>query len=538
MSGALDDRLAALADAVAIARGRLDDEPVDAAAAVVARAGARLGLGVEATVVALAGPTGAGKSTLFNVLAGEDLTRVGHRRPTTSAATAAVWGDVGDALLDWLEIPRRHQRPGGPEGLVLLDLPDFDSVEESHRVEVDRVVGLADLMVWVLDPQKYADGVLHERYLRPYAAYGDAMVAVLNQTDRLVPEARAACVADLEGLLAADGLAGVPVLPVSAATGDGLDALRDELERRVAAREAAVARLAADVDAFAAPLATACGTGRAGKIGRDERGALATALSDAAGVPSIVRAVAGSHRRAGGLATGWPYVRWLRRARPDPLRRLRLPGATTPEELPAGTRSSLPVATPVQRAQVEAAARGLATRAAGDLPDPWPRLVRGAALANEDALTDALEAAVASTDLRPRRPRWWRLAGVLQLALAAVTLAGVLWLLALAGLGFAQLEDVVPTPEYEGFPIPTLLAGGGALAGLLVGFLAGILVRAGARRRSRAAARALRAPVERVAEEHILAPVGAELDAHARLCEAVGRAQAGRSKRIRSLVTN
>ena len=241
-----------------------------------------------------------------------------------------------------------------------------------------------------------------------------------------------------------------------------------------------------------------------------------------------MRAVAGSHRRAGGLATGWPYVRWLRRARPDPA------AAPAParrhrrrQELPAGTRSSLPVATPVQRAQVEAAARGLATRAAGDLPDPWPRLVRGAALANEDALTDALEAAVASTDLRPRRPRWWRLAGVLQLALAAVTLAGVLWLLALAGLGFAQLEDAVPTPEYEGFPIPTLLAGGGALAGLLVGFLAGILVRAGARRRSRAAARALRAPVERVAEEHILAPVGAELDAHARLCEAVGTSAGG-----------
>jgi hypothetical protein len=196
------------------------------------------------------------------------------------------------------------------------------------------------------------------------------------------------------------------------------------------------------------------------------------------------------------------------------------------------------VATPVQRAQVEAAARGLAARAAGDLPEPWPRLVRGAALAREDALTDALESAVAGTDQRPRRPRWWQLAGALQLALAAVTLAGVLWLLALAGLGFAQLEDAVPTPEVEGFPVPTLLAAGGALAGLLVGFLAGILVRAGARRRSRAAARALRAPVERVAEEHILDPVAAELEAHTRLSEAVSRAQAGRPGRIRSLVTN
>ena len=538
MSRTLDARLGALADAVALARARLEDADVDAAAAVVARAGVRLGLGVEATVVALAGPTGAGKSTLFNALAGEELTPAGHRRPTTSAATAAVWGDVGDALLDWLQVPRRHQRPGGTDGLVLLDLPDFDSVEAAHRIEVDRVVGLADLMVWVLDPQKYADGVLHERYLRPHAGHGEAMVAVLNQADRLTPTALRECVADLGGLLAADGLAGVPVLAVSATTGMGLDALRDELERRVAAREAAVARLAADVDAVSAPLAAACGDGRAGTISRADRAALTAALSDAAGVPTIVAAVAGSHRRAGGLATGWPFVRWVRRARPDPLRRLRLPGAAVPAELPPGTRSSLPVASPVQRAQVEAAARGLAARAAGDLPQPWPRLVRAAALAREDAVSDALEAAVAGTDLRRRRPHWWRPAGALQLLLAGVTLAGLLWLLALAGLGFAQLGDAVPTPDVGGIPAPTLLAVGGALAGLIVGFLAGVLVRAGARRRGRAAARALQAPVERVADEHVLAPVRAELDAHAKLCDAVGRAQAAPTRRIRSLVTN
>ena len=104
-------------------------------------------------------------------------------------------------------------------------------------------------------------------------------------------------------------------------------------------------------------------------------------------------------------------MRWVRRARPDPLRRLRLPGAAAPAELPAGTRSSLPAATPVQRAQVDAATRALAARAAGDLPQPWPGLVRGAALAHEDALTAALERAVAGTDLRPRRPRWWRAGG-------------------------------------------------------------------------------------------------------------------------------
>jgi GTP-binding protein EngB required for normal cell division len=533
VSDGLDRRLSALADAAAIARGRLDGDAVAAAEAVVERAGRRLGLGVEATVAALAGPTGAGKSSLFNALSGTELATASHRRPTTSRATAAVWGDVGDALLDWLEVPLRHRREGEPDGLVLLDLPDFDSVELSHRIEVDRVVGLADLMVWVVDPQKYADGSLHEHYLRPFSSYGDAMVVVLNQADRLDSAALAACLADLRRLLAEDGLRGVPVLAVSAVTREGVDELEGLLEQRVAAREAAVARLAADVSTAASGLAAACGTGTAGAIGRSERAALTDAIAEAAGVPGVVRAVASAHRRRGALATGWPYLRWVRRLRPDPLRRLRLADRTGPAELEEGTagaalaasRSSLPEPTPVQRAQVETAARGLAGAAAGDLPDPWPGLVRGAALHDQDRMPERLEVAVRGTDLRVRTPRWWRIAGLAQVLLAVVALAGALWLLALAGLGYLQLGDIVPTPKVEGFAVPTLLLIGGVLLGLLVAFLAGLAIRAGARRRARVAERALRASVEAVGEEHVVAPVEAELDAHRRLCAALATAQ-------------
>src|SRR5699024_9899894 len=104
----LDARLAALAEAAELADGRLDPAAVDAARGVVRRAGERLGLGVEATVVALAGPTGAGKSSLFNALAGAELVATGVRRPTTAAATAAVWGEAPSALLDWLDVRLRH----------------------------------------------------------------------------------------------------------------------------------------------------------------------------------------------------------------------------------------------------------------------------------------------------------------------------------------------------------------------------------------------------------------------------------------------
>ena len=95
---------------------------------------------------------------------------------------------------------------------MLLDLPDFDSVERAHRIEADRLLDLVDLMVWVLDPQKYADKVVHRQYLAQYAHHRDITVVALNQADRLTRgPVDAGCLDDLRRILAEDGLAGVPV---------------------------------------------------------------------------------------------------------------------------------------------------------------------------------------------------------------------------------------------------------------------------------------------------------------------------------------
>ena len=109
-AASLDARVAGLGQAVEGGRGRLDDTVVAAAAAVVERAEARLRLSADHTVVALAGATGSGKSSTFNALCGLDLAAVGVRRPTTSWATACIWGaDPADGLLEWLDIPERHR---------------------------------------------------------------------------------------------------------------------------------------------------------------------------------------------------------------------------------------------------------------------------------------------------------------------------------------------------------------------------------------------------------------------------------------------
>jgi GTP-binding protein EngB required for normal cell division len=525
VSGELDRRLTALADAVELADGRLEPGAVATARAVTEKAGARLGLGIETTVVALAGPTGVGKSLLFNVLSGADLATVGRRRPTTSEGQAAVWGDGADPLLDWLEIGRRHRlADGNLSGLLLLDLPDFDSVESAHRLEVDRIVELADLVVWVVEPQKYADASLHERYLRPLRTHGAAMAVVLNQADLLSPGEIDVWRGDVSRLLSEDGLGSVPVLVVSARTGEGLESLRGLLAERVTARDAAVARLAADVTAAAQTLRERCGDGRPAGVQRADRGRLVAALEEAGGVALVVRAVDEAHRHRGAIATGWPFVRWLRRLRPDPLRRLRL--GERAEDDPQPGRTSLPTATEVQHAQVATATRHLADRAVGDLPAPWPTLARDAATENEGRVADRLDRAVGGVNLRVSRPRWWSVAALLQRLLAVAVAAGVLWLLVLAAFAWLRVDDVIPIPEVGGIPVPTGLLVGGALAGLLLAGLARLVNGAGARRRARAAARSLRPQIEEVAQELVIGPVERELEAHERLRSSLAAAGA------------
>ncbi|MDP9377853.1 MAG: 50S ribosome-binding GTPase [Actinomycetota bacterium] len=520
MSSGLDRRLTALAAAVEIADARLDPERVQAARTVVERAGQRLGLGLDATVVALAGPTGAGKSTLFNTMAGAELVPSGRIRPTTSSPTAVVWGEGAEPLLDWLEVPLRHPGAGDHlKGLVLIDLPDFDSVRVEHRLEVDRMIALVDLMVWVVDPQKYADSSLHDRYLKPLAEHRDSMLVVLNQADTLDPDGLAACRSDLARVLAADGLERVPVVAVSARTQAGLEEFKGLLRERVSRRQATLERLSADVSVVVNGLSESCGPSAARAVGEGGSERLVGSLEQAAGVPMVVRAVQRGHRHRGALATGWPFVRWVRRLRPDPLRRLRAGEAGN-----ADVRTSLPSATPAQKSLVSSAIRTLASGASEGMASPWPSLARSAAVSHEDELPVALDRVVAGTDLGMRAPRWWKLASLLQVLLVAVVAAGALWLLARAALSYLQLAELVPIPRVEGFAVPTLMLIGGVIAGLVLSFAARIANRVGARRRAARARTKLRERIRQVAADLVLDPLRTELEAHDLFCARLSEA--------------
>ena len=106
------------------------------------------------------------------------------------------------------------------------------------------------------------------------------------------------------------------------------------------------------------------------------------------------------------------------------------------------------------------------------MPEPWPRLVRDAAIARDVEVADRLDRAVAGADLSVSHPRWWSVASFLQKAFALALLAGGLWLFVLAVLGYLRVDEVVPLPEAYGIPIPTWLLVGGTLAGIAFAFLA------------------------------------------------------------------
>ena len=262
----LPGRLAALASVVQIARDRsgpggFSPELLAEAEVLLERAGERLRLSAAHTVVTLAGGTGSGKSSLFNALAGATFSPTAVTRPATRFAHACVWGMQGAApLLDWLGIERRYRYARASaldageaalNGLLLLDLPDHDSVA-AGAAAVDRLVSQADLMVWVVDPQKYADAAVHNRFLAPLARHATVTTVALNQCDLLTPQQAKDCEEDLRRLLDSEGYSEAHVLLVSAATGAGLDDLRQLLAEAVSARRTATDRIAADIDGIIA----------------------------------------------------------------------------------------------------------------------------------------------------------------------------------------------------------------------------------------------------------------------------------------------
>jgi len=514
----LPARLQALEEVVALADGRLDDALVNRARAVLSKARERLERGPDTVVAALGGGTGSGKSSLFNALAGEPLVRVGPVRPTTAHAASVAVGDPepANAVLDWLGVRHRHlaaPSTGLADGLVLVDLPDHDSVQVEHRAEVDRFVERVDVLVWVLDPLKYAQRALHEGYLKLLAAHARVVVVVLNHIDMLSRDDRAAVLHDLRGLLDAEGLGKARLLSTSARTGEGVDQLRAVLNDHVERRRAVAQRIAGDLGNVAGALATQVGAATHPELDAED---LVARVAVAAGVEPLAETGRQTYLDdANDASRPWLSARLGKRLRPlrRPLRRLGRPsGAVRQEVSPIGVRHAVLT---------------LADRAAADLPHPWPTRLHQAAAQVADSLADGVAADLDRVDVHDvRRRRWWRAFALVGTLLETAVLLGVVWLTMLAVVGWLQLPEP-PTPQLRGVAWPTVLLVGGAVVYGLVALARRRLVAAGARRhRARIVdglTQAVRATVETKALEPLRREVGAHADLAAALRSAAGR---------------
>ncbi len=247
--------------AVARAAGIASPDDIEQAAQVARRLRMRRDLLGDHLVIALAGGTGAGKSSLLNALAGSSVTVTSELRPHTDEPLAwapdEAWGPIGP-MLDELGIERRVVNETLP-GVVLVDLPDLDSVAAWHRRTVEQLLPQVDAVVWVFDPIKYHDPAVHHEFLRPLAAYADQFVFVLNKADRLGADTEAVC-ADLATILADDGFPESEILSTVAVAEPrlqvGIEPLRRYLTERLDVKRTAVGKIAEDIHGVARALAS------------------------------------------------------------------------------------------------------------------------------------------------------------------------------------------------------------------------------------------------------------------------------------------
>ncbi|MEV0471091.1 YfjP family GTPase [Streptomyces prunicolor] len=517
--GPLRSRLDALRELVGLSRTRLDSGTLAEAGRVLDEAAARRRLSGQHTVVAIAGATGSGKSQLFNSLAGVAISETGVRRPTTAAPIACSWSDGAATLIDRLGIPGRlRRRPlqsaemeAQLRGLVLVDLPDHDSAAVAHREQVDRVLALVDAVIWVVDPEKYADAILHERYLRPMAGHAEVMFVVLNQIDRLPGEAADQVLDDLRRLLDEDGIAlgeygepGATVLSLSALTGDGIPELREVLGQFVADRGAAARRISADVDAAAWRLRPVYATGRRTGLSEEARDEFAARLADSVGATAAGEAAERAWLRNANRACGTPWLRlwrWYNDRREPATGRLQV-RAQADEEATA-------------RQRVEQAVRTVADRASGGLPAPWAQAVREAAVRGAQGLPEALDELATRAGLpvgRPPRPGWWPAAVLAQASMTILQVVGGLWLVGQI-IGFMA----------PNLGVPVLLMVAGIIGGPLVEWSCRLAARGPARRYGLDAERRLREAAAGCGRARVLDPLAAELLRYREVREQYGR---------------
>jgi hypothetical protein len=326
-------------------------------------------------------------------------------------------------------------------------------------------------VVWVADPEKYRDAVLHDDYLRRWAPRLGRQLVVLNKSDRVGPEAERLR-AHLAASLRAEGIDKVDVAVTSAARDGDAHELRDWIADGVESKRVVTERIAADVHETVLDLATRAGVlADAGPLLTEERRAraLADVARGAAGIIDLAglerQAVAATRlaARPRGAGPFGPITTFLYRATgrdrvvADPegyLRRWR-------------ERGNLARATEPVRIMVADVLPRVPSEARGAIA----KLIDAEAL--RARVAGAIDAAVATriADVRAPTSLVWSAIGALQYIVTAALLFTGLWIAAVFFLHapFASVEVPVLGP----IPTPLIVLASLLLAGYLLARLLG-----------------------------------------------------------------
>jgi GTP-binding protein EngB required for normal cell division len=246
--------------ALAESTGVLDASSLEDVSRSAGEARLRLSYPEEVVVVALAGGTGSGKSSLLNAIVGDEVSLTGGIRPMTVSPLALVPAQARasfDGYLDALGIAERVDHHG-PTWLCLIDLPDNDSVELDHLHQTAQLISRVDMIVWVTDPEKYRDAALHRGSIAPLSAYQRQFLFVLNQIDRIDEGDVRAVVEDLAEALLQDGIVEPTIIVTSAqpVAGPpiGVDLVVEHLEQGLSQTEKVHQKLLTDLTAAAGKL--------------------------------------------------------------------------------------------------------------------------------------------------------------------------------------------------------------------------------------------------------------------------------------------
>ena len=141
-------------------------------------------------IVAFLGGTGVGKSTLLNRLAGKEVARTGVVRPTSKEVTLFHHESVKIAHLpsrlplDKIIIAEHNEASN--KHIIWIDMPDFDSTEQSNQQLVLEWLPHIDVLIYVVSPERYRDNKAWQILQAEGGKH--AWIFVLNQSDRGQPE--------------------------------------------------------------------------------------------------------------------------------------------------------------------------------------------------------------------------------------------------------------------------------------------------------------------------------------------------------------